>query len=600
MERLLLGNEAIARGIVESGAEVVTSYPGTPSSEILPAVAHFYKEEGIDAAVVEWCVNEKVAFEIAATASFAGKRAAVTMKQVGLNVAYDPFMSVAYNDIAAGFLVVVADDPGPHSSQTEQDSRFAAMMAKVPVFDPSSPREAKEMVKFAYNLSEKYNILVMLRPGLRVCHARQNVPIESIDFSPRKGNFVKNPERWVCLPAIRRRHHERLNQKIREISKERDIFSWIESPKKAEVGIIASGVSYAIAKDIVNNYSLDIPLMKVGRAFPLDETLLEEFLSLCDRVLVFEETYPVVELQIPDRSRVLGKWNEVVPSSGELTPEVIASVMAKFFDISVPQIPSDYDEALSSLGIRVRKPILCAGCPHRASFFAMRKAFPKGVYPSDIGCYTLGINQKAVDSVMCMGGAVTMGSGFSVSLEDDIPIVSTIGDSTFYHMGVPGLINAVYNKHKFILFILDNHTTAMTGGQPTPEFGINLMKDGERVDLLKLIQGCGVDFVKVVNPYNVSDTVSALKDAWEYVRNNGRVAVVIAKHPCKLLERKRYDKKVYVDKETCTGCRYCVSEFGCPGLGFDEEGKKAFVDPRFCINCGVCVQVCPTKAIKEE
>lgn len=599
MERLLLGNEAIARGIVECSVEVVTSYPGTPSSEILPAVAEFYKEEGINANV-EWCINEKVAFEIAATASFAGKRAAVAMKQVGLNVAYDPFMSVAYNDIAAGFLVISADDPGPHSSQTEQDSRFAAMMAKIPVFDPFSPKEAKEMVKFAYDFSEKYNILVMLRPGLRVCHARQNVPIEKIEFKPKRGNFVKDPQRWVCLPAIRRKHHERLNEKMREIGKERDIFSKIENFKKAEIGIIASGVSYAIVRDIVDRYSIDVPLLKIGRAFPLDEELLKGFLSLCDKVLVFEETYPVVEMQIPERGRVLGKWNGIVPAAGELTPEVIVRVLSKFFKIDFPEMPEGYSEALASLGIGVRKPILCAGCPHRASFFAMRKAFPKGIYPSDIGCYTLGINQKAVDSVMCMGGAVTMGSGFSIALGDETPIISTIGDSTFYHMGVPGLINAVYNRHKFILFILDNHVTAMTGGQPTPESGVNLMKEGEKVDLVKLVEGCGVNFIKTVDPYNIAEVVEVLKEAWDYVRREGKVAVVISKHPCKLLERKRYDKRIHVDETMCVGCKYCIIDFGCPGLGFNADRKKAFVDPRFCINCGVCTQVCPVKAIKEE
>lgn len=599
MERMLLGNEAIALGIVESGAEVVTSYPGTPSSEILPAVAKFYKEKGIYA-TVEWCVNEKVAFEIAATASFAGKRAAVSMKQVGLNVAFDPFMSVAYNDLAAGFVVISADDPGPHSSQTEQDSRFAAMMSKVPVYDPFSPKEAKEMVRFAYDLSERYSILVMIRPGLRVCHARQNVPVGDTIGEFRKGNFAKDPERWVCLPAIRRKHHIRLNEKIRNIMRERDPFSWIEDAFKSDLGIIASGVSYGIVRDILDRYSIKVPLLKIGRAFPVDEGLLTEFLSLCDKVLIFEETYPVVEMQVPERGRVLGKWNGEVPAAGELTPEIIMGVLSKKLGLSFSIDIQGYNEALSSIGIKVRKPVLCPGCPHRASFFAMRKAFPKGIYPSDIGCYTLGINQKAVDSVMCMGGAVTMGSGFSVALGDEVPIVSTIGDSTFYHMGVPGLINAVYNRHGFVLFILDNSITAMTGGQPTPESGVNLMKEGERVDLLKLIEGCGVKFIRVTDPYDVSATVSVLKEAWDYVKREGRVAVVIAKHPCKLIDGKRYDKKINVDDRICTGCKYCINEFACPGLAFDEVARKAMIDPRFCINCGVCVQVCPVKAIKEE
>ncbi len=600
MEKILLGNEAIARGIVESSAEVVTSYPGTPSSEILPAVAKFYKEEGIEDVTVEWCVNEKVAFEVAATASFAGKRAAVVMKQVGLNVAYDPFMSVAYTELAGGFIVVSADDPGPHSSQTEQDSRFAAMMAKIPVFDPSSPQEAKEMVKFGYEFSEKHRIMVMIRPGLRVCHARQNVPIEELSFSPREGKFVKDVERWVCLPAIRREHHKRLNRKVREIGEERNPFTSIESSKKAPLGIIASGVSYSIVRDILDRHSIDVPLLKVGRAFPIDRKVLNEFLSLCEKVLIFEETYPVIELQIEDRRRVLGKLSGDVPGAGELTPEVIREVLSKHFSLSFEKEPQGYAEALSELGVKVRKPVLCPGCPHRASFFALRKAFPKGIYPSDIGCYTLGVNQKAVDSVMCMGGAVTMGSGFNIALGDDVPVISTIGDSTFYHMGVPGLINAVFNRDRFILFILDNHITAMTGGQPTPEFGFNLMKEGEKVDMVKLIKGCGVDFVEVVDPYDISRTISVLKEAREYVKREKKVAVVIAKHPCKLLERKRYDKKIYVDESKCTGCRYCIDEFVCPGLVFNEDKRKAMIDPRFCINCGVCVQVCPVKAIKEE
>ncbi len=611
--RFLLGNEAIARGIVEAGCEVASAYPGTPSSEILPAIAKFADELNTKT-VVEWGVNEKVSFEVAAVASFAGKRSVAVMKQVGLNVAADPLMSVAHFDIKGGFLVVVADDPGPYSSQTEQDSRFMAMFAKIPCFDPSSAKEAKEMVFDAFDLSEKFMIPVMLRPTGRVCHSRQDVEVKEPIGIKRPADFEKDWRRWVCLPAHVRINHPKLNRKRKEICnyfETLDKYNYEVPAKsgKALLGIIASGVSFSVVMDLIekNNWD-DIAVLKIGTPHPLPIKLVQNFIDKHERVLILEETYPVIEMQIHDRTKVMGRWNGFVPEAGELLPEKIEGIVKKALGKAEETETKDHLlDAIKDLNITPKKPVLCPGCPHRASFFAIKKASPRSVVPSDIGCYTLGVNQGAVDIVICMGGAVTAGSGLFNAYKVDgkeIPVVSTIGDSTFFHMGIPGLVSAVYNKHAFVLAILDNLTTAMTGNQPTPETGYKLRKNdvGRQISLESVVKGCGVNFVKVVDAYDVSSGIEAIKEASEYAAKNQLPAVVIFRHPCMLIKDRdkivRYP--VSVNQQKCTGCRYCITSFFCPGLVFDEDKKKAYIDERFCVGCGVCEIVCPVKAIEVE
>jgi indolepyruvate ferredoxin oxidoreductase alpha subunit len=546
-QKVVLGNEAIARGVVESGCQFFAAYPGTPSSEILPAIVRFKKENSLDI-YVEWSTNEKVAFENALVASYTGKRAAVAMKQVGLNVATDPLMSSAYIGTIGGFVIISCDDPGPYSSQTEQDTRFMAMFAKVPVFDPASPKEAQQMLPIAFELSEKYQIPVILRPVLRVSHAQQTVTFNPIPKVERKADFQRNPQRWSATPRFRFQLHKQLNMKLQKIAEEftsMTSLNFVEHDReKASLGIIAGGIGYAIARDIVSEMDLreTIPILKIGTPFPFPAGIVEAFIARCDQVLILEETEPVIELQIRDKSKITGRLDKRIPNEGEMLPEVITQVISdlcKMFSIPAREVPptGSLDKLVAGLGLPVRRPTLCSGCPHRSSFFALKKAFPNGVFPSDIGCYTLGMNMESVDTCHDMGAAITFASGLYQTFHQDgkeIPIISTIGDSTFYHSGAPGLLNAVYNGSRFILVILDNSITAMTGMQPTPESGATADgHPGKSLSLEELVKGCGVKYIRVVNPYDIKSMIREARKAYAYTKQpEGGMAVLISRYPC--------------------------------------------------------------------
>jgi len=611
---VLLGNVAIARGIIESGCHVVTSYPGTPSSEIIPAVVVFKKELGLST-YIEWSTNEKVAFDNALAASLTGKRAAVAMKQVGLNVASDSLMSAAYTGVVGGLVVISCDDPGPHSSQTEQDSRFHAMFAKIPVFDPSTPQEAKDMVKAAFELSEEFQIPVLLRPTIRVSHGKQNVKLEPPRILDRPANFIKDPGRWAATPRYRLILHTRLNDTLSKIQEkfEKDT-RWnyeVDSSRNPSLGIITCSASFVTILDLLEDKGLKegIDLLKIGTPYPLPQKRIAEFIGRHNEVLVIEEPDSVIEAQIIDKSKVLGRLSGHVPLQGELSPEVLFEILAKLLDErSIVKLGTITDPKLEklveNLDLPIRRPTLCAGCPERAAFFAIKKAFPKGIYPSDIGCYTLGLNLGAVDTVLDMGAGITFASGFyqAYHLDDnDIPIIATMGDSTFYHSGTASLLNAVYNNARFILVVLDNEITAMTGMQPTPGIGITADgSEGKKIPLEELIQGCGIHWMRTLDPYDVKNLIGTLKEAREYTQQeDGGIAVVIARHPCLI----RYpdvcqDKLVEVIiTEECNGCMYCVDFFECPALKPDKEADLVRIDRALCIDCGMCVHVCPRGAI---
>lgn len=605
---MLLGNEAIAQAVVAAGCQVASAYPGTPSSELLPAIAGIADRLNAPT-LVEWGANEKVAFEVAVAATFAGARACAVMKQVGLNVAADPFMTAALFELKGGMLLISADDPGPHSSQNEQDSRFFAMFAKVPCLDPSDATEAAAMVKDAYTLSEAHGVIVMLRPTTRIAHCRQAIDTVQ-SFEP--GNPVKfdrNPARWAPLPALVRNSHPKHNIRIAKIREEFET-QWgkynHERPAtgKAKLGIIAAGVSYALLCDLLKEWGReDISVLKIGTPYPLPRKMADDFVARHERVLVLEETYPVIEMQLTDRSKILGRWNDAVPSAGELLPETIEAIVKKALnETNNTPDTSALASAIDELRLAPRKPLLCAGCPHRSSVFSIRKAVPSAIIPSDIGCYTLAINQKGLDTSLCMGAAVTTASGFYLAHKatgQERPIIATIGDSTFFHMGVPGLLSAVYNRHAFVLCILDNSWTAMTGGQSHPGLGGKPRKgdNGTALDAGAVCRGCGVSFVETVKPYDTSTSVETLKRAWEHAKDNNTPAVVIFKHPCMLLREPQSVIPMTVNHEKCIGCRYCIDYFGCPGLSFDEEAKKTSIDARQCISCGACEVVCPHGAI---
>jgi len=596
----MLGNEAIALGLMENGCTMATSYPGTPASEILASFAALQKEESMPRHV-QWAVNEKVAFEIAYAGSMTGLRTAVSMKQVGLNVASDSLMSAAYLGVTGGFVVISADDPGPHSSQTEQDSRLMAMMAKIPVLDPDSPMQAKEMVATAFELSEAFEIPVMLRPTTRVCHARQDIQPGNIQWHPREIHFQKDPARWAATPKFRFHLHQALEKKLDAIaSYPKTAPIRLNTGANASKALIVSGVAAGHAKEIMKDLNLwdRIPMYQVLQPFPLHKDFVSHMIGTYDEILVVEETTGIIEMQLADRHRIKGKLNGSVPRVGELLPETVQKIISEFAGMDTVDIDGGSDP-----GVR---PTLCAGCPHRAAFFAIKKAAPKGIYPSDIGCYTLGLNLGAVDTVLCMGAAVSQAAGFYHAFKNEKKppdIVATIGDSTFFHAGVPALIDAVVQKVSFVLVILDNRTTAMTGNQPTPAVGMGA--GGEplnSVEIEALVEGCGVKFCRVEDPYNLNEFISLLKDAVKYSRKHGP-AVIISRHPC-LIDRLRKEKpahhpvKVEVSDE-CDGCGFCVDHFECPALVLNEEAAQINIDPVLCNGCGVCICVCPKKSIKE-
>jgi indolepyruvate ferredoxin oxidoreductase alpha subunit len=612
--RVLLGNVAVARGIIEAGCHVMTSYPGTPSSEILPAAVAFKKELGLNT-YIEWSVNEKVAFDNALAASWAGKRSAVAMKQVGLNVAADSLMSSAYTGVVGGMVIISCDDPGPHSSQTEQDSRFFGMYAKVPVYDPSSPQEAKEMVKEAFELSETYQIPVLLRPTIRISHGKQIVKLLPPQVIKRPANFEKDPGRWAATPRYRYILHKKLNETLSQIQErfERDS-TWnyeVGSKDEGPLGIVTCSVSFAVLMDLLEELDIKeaVNILKIGTPYPLPQRRIADFIRRHKKVLILEETDSVIEFQIFDKSKVWGRLTGHVPTEGELTPEVIYEILSdvlRKLKISNLEIVKDerLEKIVDELELSARRPTLCAGCPERAAFFAIKRALPKAIYPSDIGCYTLGLNLEAVDTVIDMGAGITLASGFYQAYhqdKNDIPIVATMGDSTFYHSGTSSLMNAVYNNARFILVLLDNEITAMTGMQPTPGIGVTADgTEGKKIPLEGLIRGCGVKWIKTIDPYDVEGMITLLKEARQYTEiENGGIAVIVARHPCII----RYQDAILEIQievaitDECNGCRYCVDYFECPALLMNEEEDIAEIDRTLCVNCGVCVKVCPRGAI---
>jgi indolepyruvate ferredoxin oxidoreductase, alpha subunit len=614
--KILLGNEAIALGLLEQECRMVTAYPGTPSSEILATVVAYKKRYGLPL-FAQWSINEKVALEIALAGSWAGLRTAVAMKQVGLNVAADALFSAAYTGVKGGFLVIAADDPGLHSSQTEQDSRLIALAAKVPVFDPSTPAEARQMVGDALSLSERYRLPVMLRPTTRLCHAVQSLALDEDSLrklyhangSGPTPRFRKDPLHWVAMPRQRYQLHLELAEKLSRIEAEfaeSSLNYVVNGDAVSQIGIITSGVVFHTIEQTLLELGLSLPILKIGTPYPLPQKLVNEFMASLKTTIVLEETDACIELQLSDRRTVRGRLDGLLPAAGELAPELVAAVLRQLLDeagYSLPPDPADAELAavVSSLPLPMRRPRLCPGCAHRSAFFSLKREFgPKAIYAGDIGCYTLGANLRAMDTLLDMGASITMAEGLYQAgrlAGDERPIIATIGDSTFLHAGVPALLNAVHNGSRFVLIILDNHTTAMTGFQPTA--ASDLLTDGSSgarpASLMELARACGASFVRETDPYEQDVFRTVLRQAHEHtLAADGRVAVIIANRPCVLYDPSpvRLDPQPVIITEECDGCRYCLEAFECPALYLQPDGSRVDINYQTCIDCGQCVDAC--------
>lgn len=599
--QLLMGNEAIGQGLIEAGCQVAAAYPGTPSTEILQALID-RSDQAVEPLHIEWSVNEKIAFEVALAASYTGKRSVAVMKQVGLNVAADPFMRTAYLGVKGGMLTIVADDPGPHSSQNEQDTRLFCLQARVPVLDPTSPAEAKALVPVAFALSEQYEVNVVLRPTTRICHSRQNVAVGAPVYLERSADFKKDPTRWAATPAFLPALHRKLNTTLESIAAEPHLQPELTpgDGSRPRIAMVAGGIVYGHLLDLLDELGLrgGCDLFKVVMPYPLNPAFIGRLRNDYDRLLILEETYPVIELQLAHPGAA-GKQTGAVPREGELTPDVIHQALATFLGLEAPaELPAER---------RGQRPSLCPGCPHRATFYNIKSCFPKGIFPSDIGCYTLGMNLGAVNTVHCMGACISQGVGFyhAYAQDGEVPtIVVTIGDSTFFHAGIPALINAVIQQARIIVVILDNATTAMTGGQPVPHLGVAAGGGATRaVAIEPLVRACGVDYLEVCDPYDQPRLQQLLREADAYTRGpEGGVAVLISRHGCIMdreVRRGQPSFQVSVD-ERCVGCRKCVDAFECPALSIDPATGKAVVNSDRCIGCGVCIPVCPVDAIVKE
>lgn len=592
-EQFLMGNQAIALGAIRAGVNLVSGYPGTPSSEILETVAKHNPGD----VYVEWSVNEKSAMEVAAGAAYAGARAMVTMKQVGLNVASDPLMSLSYIGIKGGMVIVAADDPGPISSQTEQDTRHFAQFAKLPVFDPSSPEEAYEMIGEAFAYSEKYGRPVLFRPTTRVCHACATIAVDDTRKNHTADGFVKD-SRWVIFPRLTYQNHLTLEKQLAEMGRNLSSYDKNALSGTGKKGIACGGVSVSYVREALGERADEVKVLKIATPNPFPEDLALRFLDGLDEVLVVEELDPVIEKELlflcgkhGVRASVHGKLDGSMPNAGEYSVDIVKVTMADFLGwpvetLAEPELPP----------LPVRPPVLCAGCPHRASFYAVKQAMKgkKAVFSGDIGCYTLGnaAPLDMVDTCLCMGAGITVAQGLQ-RIEPDAVHFAFIGDSTFFHTGIPGVINAAYNGTKIVLIVLDNATTAMTGHQPHPGTGRTMMGDiSAAISIPDVLHACGVEQVETVNPLDLEAAKAAVARAVQAER----IAAVIFKSPCIAVTRPA--QAYAVDAARCTGCMRCIRELGCPAIVLD--GGKARIDAGLCYGCTVCAQVCPFGAIGKE
>ena len=592
MKLLMTGNEAIARGAYEAGVRFASAYPGTPSTEILENVAT-YKED----IVAEWATNEKVALEAAIGGSIAGARTMASMKHVGVNVAADPLFTFSYTGVNGGMVLITADEPGMHSSQNEQDNRNYAKFAKIAMFEPSTSQEAKDMLKEAFEISEKYDTPVLFRVTTRLCHSKGIVECSDRVEVPIK-EYIKNPKKNLTVPAharVRRVEIDDRMSKLLEYSNNTHLNNYEINDTK--IGIVASGMCYTYAKEVFKD---DASYMKLGFTNPLPMEKIKKFASKVDNVYVIEENDPFIEEQLK-ANNIKCHGKDIFPSYGELTPDVIRkSVFGKTNDTI------DYNKDL----VVNRPPGLCAGCPHRGFFYELGKR-KNVMITGDIGCYTLGFAPpyNAMDTTICMGASLSSGHGaqkvFNMKENNKIRVVGVLGDSTFFHTGINSLLDVVYNKGNSISVLLDNRITGMTGHQQNPGTGYTLQGDvTSEVNIEELVKACGVKHIRTINPNNLSQVKESLDWAFEL----DEPSVIIARWPCALKKFSKQDieefnnpftSKCSVNTDKCIGCKLCM-KIGCPAISFKSEEKMVSIDSNKCVGCEVCSQVCPKDAISKE
>lgn len=598
---LLLGNEAIARGAMEAGVAFASTYPGTPSSEISLNLFQMSKESDL---YFEYSVNEKVSLEVAAAAANSGIRSFCMMKHVGLNVAADVLMTLAYVGVTGGLVILTADDPYMFSSQNEQDNRYYGKLAGLPVLEPSSVEEAKEMMAYAFDLSEELQSPVLFRTTTRINHSNAVVELGELAERITTGEFKKDPFRCVTVPAVSRQLHVKLLQKLADAEKLADKSDWNFVEGEGKFGVIANGVSYTYAADAVKDLGVDgqVKILRLGFSHPMPKALITEFLKGCDRVLIAEEGEPVMEESVKAIAQeakltldIKGKDEALFSRLYEYDPELVKRCMATFFgfDYEARPLPD-----LSDLpAIPNRPPNLCAGCSHRAAFYAVKKATEgmDAIFPSDIGCYTLGFLPPLGmgDFVVCMGASAGTGAGFSVATGKKV--ISFVGDSTFFHSGISGLMNAVFNNHNLTYVILDNRTTAMTGHQPNP--GVDMeeldMQGYNMVDIESIVRAIGVKQVTVVKPYKVKKSIEQVRAAVDYEG----VSVIIMKEKCSLYAKglRQLKARAFQISDKCVNDRECINNLACPA--FYLENDRVNIDASMCVGCAICAQICPENAI---
>ncbi len=597
----LLGNEAIARGALEAGVAVVTAYPGTPSSEISMYFFDISQETDL---YFEYSTNEKVALEVAAATANSGVRSMCVMKHVGLNVAADALMTLAYLGVKAGLVIICADDPFMFSSQNEQDNRYYAKLSGLPMIEPSSVQESREMVQYAFELSETLQEPVIFRTTTRINHSTEVVPLGKISQRKISGDFEKDPFSYVAVPAVSRNLHAKLLKNIEKAEKLSDNSKYNLIKDGGDLGIICNGVSYLYVVDAIRELKIEdtVKTIRVGFSNPMPKKTIQNFLKGCKKVLVVEEGEPYMEETVKAFAQeagltlpIKGKGENLFSRLYEFDPVMVKQVISEDFD--VPYTPTAAIDFSDVPELPQRPPSLCPGCSHRATFYVVKKAaeFMDFMCTTDIGCYTLGFFPPLSmgDFLICMGASIGTGCGFSKVTGKKV--ISIIGDSTFFHSGIPGLINAVFNNHNFTLVILDNGTTAMTGHQPHPGVDMKQLNlDGYRqVSIEEIVKAAGVSHVSLIKPFKVKKSIAVVREALEYQG----ISVIIAQEKCILYAKSlRQEKaKAFYISEKCKNHRNCINELACPAFFIEENRAK--IDPALCVGCAVCAQICPENAI---